>query len=86
MPELALFYGIRVTMYYNDHQPPHFHATYADKRASIDIERVCVMSGALPNRQLRLVLAWCTLHQDELMQDWELARDDLPLNKISPLM
>lgn len=28
MPEISLFYGIRVTMYYKDHMPPHFHAEY----------------------------------------------------------
>ena len=28
MPEISLFYGIRVTMYYDDHNPPHFHAEY----------------------------------------------------------
>lgn len=26
MPEISLFYGIKVTMYYDDHNPPHFHA------------------------------------------------------------
>lgn len=24
MPEISLFYGIRVTMYYAEHNPPHF--------------------------------------------------------------
>ena len=28
MPEISLFYGIRVTMYNEDHNPPHFHAEY----------------------------------------------------------
>ena len=28
MPEISLFYGIRVTMYYEDHNPPYFHAEY----------------------------------------------------------
>ena len=28
MPEISLFYGIRVTMYYDDHNPPHFYAEY----------------------------------------------------------
>ncbi|MEO2262826.1 DUF4160 domain-containing protein [Lachnospiraceae bacterium HCP28S3_F9] len=28
MPEISLFYEIRVTMYYEDHNPPHFHAEY----------------------------------------------------------
>ena len=86
MPELSLFYGIRVTMYFDDHNPPHFHVSYAGKQASIDIENICVLEGGLPNRQLRLVLAWCTIHQDELMQDWELARDGKPLNRINPLI
>lgn len=37
MPEISLFYGIRVTMYYDDHNPPHFHAEYNDKKAVIEI-------------------------------------------------
>lgn len=28
MPEISLFYGIRVTMYYEDYNPPYFHAEY----------------------------------------------------------
>lgn len=32
MPEISLFYGIRVTMYYDDHNPPHFHAEYNEIR------------------------------------------------------
>ncbi len=47
MPEISLFYGIRVTMYF---------------------------------------LAWCVLHQDELMQNWELSKDGKPLNRINPLV
>ena len=34
-----------------------------------------MIKGALPSRQLKLILAWCVLHQDELMQNWELSRD-----------
>ena len=64
MPEISLFYGIRVTMYYDDHNPPHFHVEYAGNKAIIDILNASVMRGALPNKQLKLVLAWCVLHQD----------------------
>ena len=75
MPEISLFYGIRVTMYYNDHMPPHFHAEYNGQKALVDINNIQVIRGSLPNKQLRLILAWCTIHQDELMQNWELAKD-----------
>ena len=46
----------------------------------------CVIRGALPGRQLKLILAWCELHKDELMQNWELARTAAPLNHIAPLI
>ena len=86
MPEIALFFGIRVSMYYNDHTPPHFHAAYNGQQALIDIVNGRVLKGALPGRQLKLVLAWAVIHQDELMQNWELAKSQEPLNRIAPLM
>lgn len=52
----------------------------------IDIQNSCVIRGALPGRQLKLILAWCELHKDELMQNWELARTAAPLNHIAPLI
>ena len=86
MPEIALFFGIPITMYYDDHMPPHFHAEYNGQKALVDIIHACVIKGALPARQLKLILAWAVIHQNELMQNWELARDFEPLNKIAPLM
>ena len=86
MPEISLFYGIRVTMYYDDHNPPHFHAEYNNNKAVIDIIKARISRGALPSKQMKLVLAWCEIHRDELMQNWELSKDGQPLNKINPLM
>ena len=47
MPEISLFYGIRVTMYYDDHNPPHFRAEYNGNMALIEIDfsMVCFASG-----------------------------------------
>ena len=73
-------------MYYEDHNPPHFHAEYADNKILVDIENGYVISGAFPNRQLKFVLAWAEIHKDELMQNWELAKSAQPLNHIAPLM
>jgi len=86
MPEVSLFFGIRVTMYYDDHNPPHFHAEYNGEKVLVDILNSRVLSGNFPSRQLKLILAWTVIHQDELMQNWELAKDGKPLNRIDPLM
>ncbi|MCO6498116.1 MAG: DUF4160 domain-containing protein [Chitinophagaceae bacterium] len=37
MPRISAFYGILVYMYYNDHEPPHFHAIYGDYEVLINI-------------------------------------------------
>ena len=86
MPEISLFYGIRITMYYDEHNPPHFHASYANENALIDIRKGCAFRGKLPGKQLKYVIAWAAIHEDERMQNWELARDDKPLNRINPLI
>ncbi|MCD7856136.1 MAG: DUF4160 domain-containing protein [Clostridiales bacterium] len=83
MPTLCLFHGIKITMNWDDHNPPHFHAAYGDYRAIILIQEGIVSAGYLPKNQLKYVLAWANTHKDELMQNWELAKELKPLNKIS---
>lgn len=85
MPEISLFFGIRITINYNDHVPPHFHAQYNGNNVLIDIIHGRVLKGNFPKRQLKLVLAWAEIHRDELMQNWELARAAEPLYRIAPL-
>ena len=86
MPEISVFFGIRVTMYYDDNNPPHFHADYNDRKILVDILEGRVLKGMFPAKQLKYVIAWADIHQDELMENWELAKMDLPLKKIAPLM
>jgi hypothetical protein len=83
---VSLFYGIKITMNWEEHNPPHFHVEYSEYNAVILIQDCIVIKGYLPNRQLKFVLAWCEIHKDELMQNWELAKDGKPLNAINPLV
>ena len=85
MPIISIFRGIKIMMYYNDHMPPHFHAEYAEYKCIVDIIAGCVIEGSLPSRQLKLVLAWAVLHQDELMQNWELSKAQSQMIRIDPL-
>jgi hypothetical protein len=73
MPIISSFYGISIYMYAEGgapHQLPHFHAYYGEYMASILINPPTLLEGALPRRQLRLVLAWAELHQAELENNW----------------
>ena len=85
MPTISVFYGISILMFYADHAPPHFHARYGGKEATIDIRKLKVMSGALPPRALALTLDWAKLHQNELLADWELCASKQAPQSIAPL-
>jgi len=85
MPEIARFYGIVIKMFYEDHNPPHFHAIYGEYEVLIDISTLAVFAGNLPPRALGLVIEWATQHQDELLNNWERARVQESLSKIEPL-
>ncbi len=84
MPTLSSFYGIKITMNYNDHNPPHIHAEYQDCEAIIMIQtgEVC---GQMSKRGLHLIWEWLNLHQFELLENWENARQRKLLNRIDPL-
>ena len=85
MPEISRFFGIIILMYYDDHNPPHFHARYGSDKAAIEIASLRVLEGRLPSRALGLVVEWASQHQEELVMNWEAARSDRPPKKIPPL-
>ena len=87
MPEVARFYGIVIKMLFSDdvqHNKPHFHVYYNDYSASVGIDGE-LLSGSLPVKQLKLVLAWAALHEDELYIAWNKAVRSEPFDKIEPL-
>jgi len=84
VPEISRFYGIAITMNFNDHNPPHFHATYQDYEISVDIQ-TGVVNGSMSKRALKMIFEWLDIHKDELLEDWKLAQDRKSLLKIDPL-
>ncbi len=85
MPEISRFFGIVIKMFFDDHNPPHFHAEYGSDLALLDIRNLSVFSGRLPPRVIGLVIEWATLHQQELLANWDRARAQQELHRIAPL-
>lgn len=85
MPIISEFFGIKITMYWDEHFPEHFHAKYGKFEALVSIREAAVIKGALPAKQLKLVLAWCEIHQDELLANWASAKKHGKISKIEPL-
>ena len=86
MPEISRFLGIIIKMYFQDHNPPHFHVTYEKYEASISISDFAIIEGNLPPRIYSFVIEWALLHKTELLDNWNKARDLKAPKKIEPLI
>ena len=97
MPTISMFRGIKISINWNDHMPPHFHAEYNNQEAAFAIENLSiiaglvsikdleVLEGEMQSKQLKMVLGWAAFHQSELMENWELAVKKQELFSIDPL-
>jgi hypothetical protein len=46
MPEISRFFGIVIAMFYDEHNPPHFHVRYNEHKAEIGIQTLSLLAGA----------------------------------------
>ena len=84
MPEISKFYGIVISMYPNDHNPPHFHVKYEKYRAIVEIKTGLII-GEMPRRALNIVFEWLDVRKDELLDNWKKLQNGESANKVKPL-
>nr|WP_314898911.1 DUF4160 domain-containing protein [uncultured Deefgea sp.] len=82
MPEISRFLGIVIMMYFDEHNPPHFHVRYNEYKAAVAIDSLNVLAGHLPAKVRGLVEEWAEINRIELMAMWE-SKD---FHKIAPLV
>ena len=84
MPELSRFLGIVIGIFPREHLPTHFHAVYGEYQIIVEIKSG-IVHGDFPKRALRHVLEWLDLHEQELMENWNLIQAGKPGKKMAPL-
>jgi len=85
MPEVSRFLGMVISIFFDDHNPPHFHVLYNEYEAQISINDLAVLKGNLPSKALGLVMEWANLHKEELLKNWNMVQKDGKFFKIEPL-
>lgn len=70
MPVIKIIDSIKIYMYFFDHNPPHFHAVFAESQELIIIETLETYSGGIPKKQRRKVIEWAETNKDYLLQKW----------------
>ncbi|MCQ4638042.1 DUF4160 domain-containing protein [Anaerovorax odorimutans] len=87
MPTLSMFYGIIIRMQSESgaqHNLPHIHALYGDHEVVVGLDGE-VIEGDFPKKQMRFLQAWISLHEDELLANWNLLLAGDGYFKIDPL-
>jgi hypothetical protein len=72
-------------MFYDEHNPPHFHAEYQGKKALFDFQGNILKGGLSSRTATKLLREWADNHIDNLEEDWNLAREGKEIKKINPL-
>jgi hypothetical protein len=85
MPVISRFFGIMIRMFYDEHNPPHFHAEYQGKKACFDFQGNIIKGDLQSRTAIRLVRDWIDLHVPELDENWKLARSGEAIHTVDPL-
>jgi hypothetical protein len=85
MPIISSFFGIIIRMFFDDHNPPHFHAEYRGREALVDLAGN-ILEGEIRSANARkLIKEWAQLHRHELEVNWRRAKKLQPLDNIAPM-
>ena len=82
MPEISRFFGIRIAMFFEEHNPPHFHAQYQNFKAIYAINTGARMEEKMPPKLEKVIANWAQKYRKELLENWELMKTEKTFKKI----
>lgn len=85
MPAISIFFGIIIKMFYNEHEPVHFHAEHQGQRGKFDLTGRMVVGNIASKTALRLIRQWAKEHEAEIRANWRRMKAGKPLEMIEPL-
>jgi len=85
MPAISIFFGIVIKMFYNEHEPVHFHAEYQGQRGTFDLSGRMVAGSIQSRTARRLIKQWARQHEAEILANWRRIQAGQPLELIAPL-
>ncbi len=71
MPTIKDFGDFKITMYFQDHNPPHFHVDAGELGAQVRIEDLTILNGELPSGVLARVRRWANANRELIDSKWD---------------
>ncbi|MCE9544318.1 MAG: DUF4160 domain-containing protein [Planctomycetia bacterium] len=85
MPVISSFYGVIIRMFYQEHEPPHFHAEHGGDQATFSLGGELLLGRIRSRRARQQISEWAVRHRRELETNWQHMKAGLPLERIEPL-
>lgn len=72
MPTIVKLGNLKIQIFADDHNPPHFHVVTPDYEALVRLSDLSVMAGAIDRRSLQVALEWAKeeTNRDLLAHEW----------------
>lgn len=70
MPTIGITNGIKIQVFADDHNPPHFHAVIAEYEVLVRIDNLEILRGVMRRGDLNKVRTWADAHRRELEDEW----------------
>lgn len=71
MPTVVRLQLSVIRMYFNDHNPPHFHVETTEGRAMLNLSDFSVIEGHAPARAIKEARLWAEDNRDRLEKVWQ---------------
>lgn len=75
MPTYFIIDGVKIELYFKDHNPPHFHAIFSEYDAMIEIKTQSILNGSLPGNKKKRIIQWAKSNEKTLMAIWNNLKD-----------
>lgn len=82
MPKISEFNGVSIYLYYDDHNPPHFHAIHGSNEIVVRISPIKILSGYFPAKIRGAAERWGKANAAALLANWEKMKQGEPPNRI----
>lgn len=70
MPTIARIGNIKVQVFADDHNPPHFHVVTPDGEALVSIAGLRILRGDLRRKDFDAVIEWANQNLDTIEDAW----------------
>jgi len=70
MPTVAKIGNLKIQIFADHHNPPHFHVVTPDEEALVRIDDLTILRGSLRARDLRTASEWVRRNREVLVDEW----------------